>query len=104
MCRRGPTIERPSATVRISRNLFSACRSGSTFPAGRSVLDALQLPTPEGFEGLDLFTTGAGAVEPAGRPAFATLGSRYSLRLGDLALLGTAGKTPTLCELSSDPN
>jgi hypothetical protein len=70
----------------------------------RSVLDALQLPSPDGFEGLDLFAIGSGAALPAGRPAFATLGSRYALRLGDMALSGTAGKTPTLCELSSDPN
>jgi hypothetical protein len=70
----------------------------------RSVLDALRLPTPDGFEGLDLFAAGAGAALPAGRPALATLGSRYALRLGDLTLSGTAGKTPTLCELTSDPS
>src|SRR4029079_10185594 len=52
----------------------------------RSVLDALRLPVPEGFEGIDLFATASGAMLPAGRPRNATLGSRYSMRLGALSL------------------
>jgi hypothetical protein len=70
----------------------------------RSVLGSLHLPTPDGFEGLDLFATAMGSALPAGRPALATLGPRYALRLGDLTLTGSAGKQPALCELSSDPN
>jgi hypothetical protein len=69
----------------------------------RSILDALHLPTPDGFEGVDLFAVASGAASPSGRPLAATLGSRYSLRVGDLILSGTAGKSPTLCEVLSDP-
>jgi arylsulfatase A-like enzyme len=70
----------------------------------RTILDALRLPTPDGFEGIDLFTTAAGAGLAAGRPLAATLGSRYSVRLGDLVLSGTSGKPPSLCDLSLDPS
>jgi hypothetical protein len=70
----------------------------------RSVLGALRLPTPDGFEGSDLFAVASGRAVPSGRPLAATLGARYSLRLGDLILSGTAGKSPTLCELASDPS
>ncbi len=68
------------------------------------VLDALRLPTPDGFEGVDLFATASGVALPGGRPLHATLGSRYSTRLGDFILSGTAGKPPTLCDKVSDPN
>jgi hypothetical protein len=68
----------------------------------RSVLDALHLPTPEGFEGLDLYAIGSGAALPGGRPVCATLGPRYSLRLGDSILSGVPGKAPTLCDFASD--
>lgn len=70
----------------------------------RSILDALRLPAPDGFEGHDLLETASGAPLPVGRPLAATLGTRYSLRLGDWILSGTGGKPPTLCELASDPN
>jgi Sulfatase len=70
----------------------------------RSVLDALRLPVPEGFEGIDLFATASGAMLPAGRPRNATLGSRYSMRLGDLTLSGVPGRPPNLCDTVSDPN
>jgi arylsulfatase A-like enzyme len=71
----------------------------------RSVLDALRLPTPDGFEGVDLFATASGASPPCGRPLHATLGTHYSSRLGDFTLSGTAGnKSPALCDLVSDPN
>jgi hypothetical protein len=70
----------------------------------RTVLDALRLPVPEGFEGIDLFATASGSMLPAGRPRHATLGSRYSMRLGDLTLLGVSGRPPTLCDTVSDPN
>ncbi len=70
----------------------------------RSVLDALRLPVPEGFEGIDLFATGSGTTLPAGRARNATLGSRYSMRLGDLTLSGVPGRAPTLCDTVSDPN
>ncbi|HMI87818.1 MAG TPA: sulfatase-like hydrolase/transferase [Polyangiaceae bacterium] len=69
----------------------------------RTVLDALRLPVPEGFEGVDLFTTAAGIALPGGRALPATLGRHYSLRLGDLILSGTAGKLPALCDTVSDP-
>jgi hypothetical protein len=58
----------------------------------RTVLDALRLPVPEGFEGVDLFTTASGVALPGGRALPATLGRHYSLRLGDLILSGTAGR------------
>ena len=35
---------------------------------------------------------------------WATLGGRYSTRLGDLTLTGVSGRVPTLCDLISDPN
>jgi arylsulfatase A-like enzyme len=70
----------------------------------RTVLDALRLPVPEGFEGIDLFATAAGSMLPAGRPRHATLGGRYSMRLGDLTLTGVAGRPPNLCDTVSDPN
>jgi len=70
----------------------------------RSVLDALRLPVPEGFEGIDLFATASGAMLPAGRARSATLGSRYSMRLGDLTLSGVPGRPPNLCDTASDPN
>jgi arylsulfatase A-like enzyme len=69
-----------------------------------SVLGSLRLPRPDGFDGIDLFAAASGVEPPAGRPITATLGSRYSLRLGDLILSGTAGKAPVLCQLSSDPS
>jgi hypothetical protein len=69
----------------------------------RSILDALRLPTPDGFEGVNLFAVASGAAAPTGRALAATLGSRYSLRLGDLVLSGTAGKVPALCDVASDP-
>jgi arylsulfatase A-like enzyme len=69
----------------------------------RTVLDALRLPVPDGFEGVDLFTTASGVAEPGGRALPATLGRHYSLRLGDLILSGTVGKQPTLCDTVSDP-
>ena len=70
----------------------------------RTVLDALRLRIPEGFEGVDLFTTASGLALPGGRALPATLGRHYSLRLGDLILSGTAGKLPTLCDTVSDPS
>ncbi|HKQ69994.1 MAG TPA: sulfatase-like hydrolase/transferase [Polyangiaceae bacterium] len=70
----------------------------------RTVLDALALPTPEGFDGLDLFAVASGASAPSGRWLVATLGPRYSVRLGDFALAGSVGKTPSLCEMVSDPS
>jgi hypothetical protein len=69
----------------------------------RTVLASLRLPTPDGFEGIDLFATASGATPPSGRALAATLGSRYSLRLGDLILSGAAGKPPALCDLPTDP-
>jgi len=68
----------------------------------RTVLASLRLATPDEFEGLDLFSLASGAALPGGRPLAATLGQRYSLRLGDLVLSGTSGKAPTLCEPASD--
>jgi arylsulfatase A-like enzyme len=70
----------------------------------RTVLDALRLPVPEGFEGIDLFATASGSMLPAGRPCHATLGARYSMRLGDLTLSGVPGRAPSLCDTVSDPN
>jgi arylsulfatase A-like enzyme len=71
----------------------------------RSALDALRLPVPDGFEGIDLFATASGAaILPAGRPQSATLGSRYAMRLGDLTLSGLPGRAPSLCDTVSDPN
>jgi arylsulfatase A-like enzyme len=69
----------------------------------RSALQALRLPIPEAFEGLDLLAVGAGAVPVGGRPLFATLGPRYSLRLGDFVLSGSDGKPPALCDTKADP-
>jgi hypothetical protein len=83
----GKTVRLPTGTTDLSR----------------TVLDALRLPVPDGFEGIGLFATAAGMAMPGGRPQAATLGRHYSLRLGDLILSGTAGKVPTLCDTVSDP-
>ena len=74
-----------------------------TTDLSRTVLDALRLPVPDGFEGISLFATASGMALPGGRPQAATLGRHYSLRLGDLILSGTTGKVPTLCDTVSDP-
>ena len=74
-----------------------------TTDLSRTVLHALRLPVPDGFEGVDLFTTGSGVALPGGRALQATLGRHYSLRLGDLILSGMAGKVPSLCDTVSDP-
>jgi len=83
----GVTVSVPTSIVDISR----------------SALDTLALPVPEGFEGADLFAVARGIAPPGGRPLLATLGSRYSLRLGDYVLSGTDGKPPQLCDFSADP-
>jgi arylsulfatase A-like enzyme len=82
----GTTVAVPTSIVDISR----------------SALDALHLPVPEGFEGMDLFAVASGATPAGGRPLFATLGPRYSLRLGDLVLSGSDGKAPSLCDTAAD--
>jgi hypothetical protein len=69
----------------------------------RTVLASLHLPTPQEFEGVDLFATASGMLSPGGRSLVAALGPRYSLRLGDFVLSGTAGKQPTLCDVQADP-
>ena len=74
-----------------------------TTDLSRTVLDALRLPIPDGFEGVDLFATASAMALPGGRPQAATLGRHYSLRMGDLILSGTAGKVPALCDTVSDP-
>jgi hypothetical protein len=74
-----------------------------TTDVSRTVLDALRLPVPDGFEGVDLLATASGMAVPGGRPQAATLGRHYSLRLGDLILSGTTGKVPALCDTVSDP-
>ena len=68
-----------------------------------AVLDAFRLRIPEGFGGEDPFALASGAVAPAGRLLWATLGRRFSARWGDLVLSGTPGKPPWLCDLVSDP-
>jgi hypothetical protein len=70
----------------------------------RTALAALGLPIPEGIGGVDLFSTASSAMPPGGRPLYATLGSRYSMRWGDLVLFGVPGKPPQLCDLVSDPS
>ena len=71
----------------------------------RTVLTSLHLPLPDGFDdGLDLYVAASGAAVPDGRPLAATLGARYSMRLGDWLLSGTAGRPPTLCDLATDPS
>jgi arylsulfatase A-like enzyme len=76
----------------------------SIFDISRSALDALHLPVPEGFEGMDLFEIASGAAPAGGRPLFATLGSKYSLRLGDYVLSGADGRAPSLCDIAADRN
>jgi arylsulfatase A-like enzyme len=69
----------------------------------RTVLGALRLTAPEGFSGQDLLATAAGATPPGGRARWATLGTRYSTRHGELVLSGTPGRAPVLCEFGADP-
>src|SRR5262249_33080017 len=83
----GTTVAVPTSIVDISR----------------SALDALHLPVPESFEGLDLFAVASGAAPAGGRPFLAPLGRGYSLRLGDLVLSGPDGKAPSLCDPAADP-
>lgn len=68
-----------------------------------TVLAALDLPVPKGFESVDLHATALGPSFPAARPLGAVQGDRYSVRFGDHLLIGTAGRFPMLCDRGVDP-
>ena len=69
----------------------------------RSVLGAMHLAVPDEFQGYDLLATASGYVPPAGRACWATLGARYTTRVGNLVLSGLPGRPPLLCNLAADP-
>lgn len=68
-----------------------------------TVLSALDLPVPKGFESVDLHAMALAPSFPAERPLGAVQGDRYSVRFGDYLLVGTAGRYPMLCHLGLDP-
>ncbi len=70
----------------------------------KTVIDALHLGTREDFQGEDLLVVASGAVVAGGRPQWATVDQQFSTRLGDLALIGSPGRAPVLCDLRADPS
>lgn len=66
-----------------------------------TVLRALHL---RARESVDLFAAAEGFEPLLGRGLVASLGDRYTTRLGSWLLRGTLGKTPTLCQLDVDPS
>ena len=68
-----------------------------------TILAALGLKTPRRMRGLDLAAVAAGVTPLAGRWLSATLGNRYSTRLGSWLLSGYFGAVPALCRLDVDP-
>jgi hypothetical protein len=69
----------------------------------RTVLDALGLEPPDGVQGLNLQRVAGGWNSVAIKPLIATLGPRYTARLGNWLMFGEVGKQPILCELDVDP-
>jgi hypothetical protein len=65
-----------------------------------TVLRALGVQAPSGS---DLFAVANGRGPLTGRAFVASLGDRYSTRVGSWLLRGRLGKTPTLCQMDVDP-
>lgn len=65
-----------------------------------TLLRALKLDPQHGS---DLYSVAEGVEALTGRAQVASLGDRYSTRLGQWLLRGTLGKTPSLCQLDVDP-
>ena len=68
-----------------------------------TILRALDLSVPQGIGGVDLFRSAKGRPQPVDRALVATLGPRFSARLGTWLLSGQFGKDPKLCRLDVDP-
>jgi len=68
-----------------------------------TILTMLGLKVPADLPGIDLYSVADGRAPLAGRGLCATLGDRYSTRLGPWLLSGQVGKVPTLCQLDVDP-
>jgi len=64
---------------------------------------ALGLPSKDGLDGIDLRALASGVGPATGRPLLANLGSEYATRWGPWLLRGSSPKTPTLCDLGTDP-
>lgn len=72
----------------------------TTVDVAATVLRALKLQGPAGA---DLFAAAEGMEPLLGRGLVASLGDRYSTRLGPWLLEGALGKPPRLCQLDVDP-
>jgi arylsulfatase A-like enzyme len=94
------TIRWPRAPDLTGRQVSAASTS---VDLARTVLDALGLRPPAGFEGVDLSGLAQGAVVPAERPLLATRAGRFSLRWGTYVLTGTSEHEVHMCDLSLDP-
>lgn len=69
----------------------------------RTVLDAFGINVPRHVSGIDLFAGASGVLPIVGRPLIATLGKRYSTRIGSWLLHGQLGHVPRICRLDIDP-
>jgi hypothetical protein len=74
----------------------------TTTDVTRTMLHALHVGVDE-MDGTDLFRLAKGDAPLDGHPLVATLGSRYSTRLGPWLLTGELGRRPTLCQTDVDP-
>lgn len=83
---KGASTENPSTDVDVAR----------------TVLDALGLPPPTAFEGTDLAEVAAAPSGTVGRPLFATVLGRHSLRFGTLVLESDA-RRELLCDVGLEP-
>ncbi len=68
-----------------------------------TVFEALRLEKPKAVEGRDLFALASGDLPIAGRPRWATLGTKFATRIGHWRLFGRLGDEPQLCNLAVDP-
>lgn len=93
-------IRWPNAPALAGRRVST---STSPVDLGRTILDALGLPPPPTFEGVDLGALAQGAAVPAERPLLAVRGGRFSLRWGSFVLVGTNDRELHMCDLSLDP-
>ncbi len=69
----------------------------------RTILDALGIEPAEAAEGINLLDIASGRPPLLGRALTATLGKRYSTRVGTWQLFGEVGRVPHLCQVDVDP-
>ncbi len=99
---RVPLVVRPVAEARAVTGAGThRAAPTSGLDVARTMLGALGLAAPSGFQGVDLLRAPRG--EGDARPLLATLGERTSLAWGTFILSGAPGKDPKLCNLSLEP-